>query len=192
MRDDEMMHYTDIGSEYLKHHGIKGQKHGVRRWQYKDGSLTPEGRIHYGYNSKESTGANPDEQSDIQNRSDRPTPWSRKSTGEKAAIVASTAYNVANDKALNDALKKLADNDRQKKKNKALAMNAAVMKNLSNEQLQAVIDRKNLERKFLTVTTPEVQSGYDKTMQILGTVGAVGATTLTVLQVANLVKQMRG
>lgn len=33
---------------YLAHHGVKGQKHGVRQWQNLDGSLTPAGRIHYG------------------------------------------------------------------------------------------------------------------------------------------------
>ena len=33
---------------YLAHHGIKGQKHGYRRWQNPDGSLTPAGRVHYG------------------------------------------------------------------------------------------------------------------------------------------------
>lgn len=32
-------------STYLSHHGIKGQKWGVRRYQNKDGSLTPEGKI---------------------------------------------------------------------------------------------------------------------------------------------------
>lgn len=32
----------------LMHHQVKGGKWGVRRWQYPDGSLTPEGRIHYG------------------------------------------------------------------------------------------------------------------------------------------------
>lgn len=31
---------------YLAHHGIKGQKWGIRRFQYKDGSLTPAGRRH--------------------------------------------------------------------------------------------------------------------------------------------------
>ena len=31
----------------LKHHGIKGQKWGVRRFQNKDGSLTREGQKHY-------------------------------------------------------------------------------------------------------------------------------------------------
>ena len=32
----------------LLHYQVKGAKWGVRRWQYPDGSLTPEGRIHYG------------------------------------------------------------------------------------------------------------------------------------------------
>lgn len=36
-------------SEYLCHHGVKGQKWGSRKYQYKDGSLTPEGYTHYGY-----------------------------------------------------------------------------------------------------------------------------------------------
>ena len=31
----------------LYHYGIKGQKHGVRNYQYEDGSLTPEGKIRY-------------------------------------------------------------------------------------------------------------------------------------------------
>lgn len=32
---------------YLAHHGIKGMRWGVRRYQNPDGSLTPEGRKHY-------------------------------------------------------------------------------------------------------------------------------------------------
>lgn len=31
----------------LQHHGIKGMKWGIRRYQNKDGSLTPEGRNRY-------------------------------------------------------------------------------------------------------------------------------------------------
>lgn len=37
-----------ISEEVLYHHGIKGQKHGIRNYQNLDGSLTPEGRIRYG------------------------------------------------------------------------------------------------------------------------------------------------
>lgn len=33
----------------LYHHGIKGQRWGVRRYQNVDGTLTPEGRMRYGY-----------------------------------------------------------------------------------------------------------------------------------------------
>lgn len=45
------MQYTVVRSDdYLEHHGVKGQKHGIRRYQNEDGSLTPEGREHYGYN----------------------------------------------------------------------------------------------------------------------------------------------
>ena len=34
-------------SDYLAHHGIKGQKWGVRRYQNEDGTLTPEGIKRY-------------------------------------------------------------------------------------------------------------------------------------------------
>lgn len=36
---------------YLVHHGAKGMKWGVRRWQYPDGSLTPEGYARLGRSS---------------------------------------------------------------------------------------------------------------------------------------------
>lgn len=39
-------------SQYLEHYGIKGQKHGIRRFQNEDGSLTQEGRTRYGVGDK--------------------------------------------------------------------------------------------------------------------------------------------
>ena len=47
--------YNSYGTFYhngyseLYHHGVKGQSWGKRRYQNPDGSLTPEGYIHYGY-----------------------------------------------------------------------------------------------------------------------------------------------
>lgn len=40
--------------DYLQHYGVKGQKHGLRRFQNEDGSLTAEGREHYGVGEKKS------------------------------------------------------------------------------------------------------------------------------------------
>ena len=44
---DSFMHSDDV-SDFLEHHGIKGQKWGNRRFQYGDGSLTALGRVRYG------------------------------------------------------------------------------------------------------------------------------------------------
>ena len=40
----EQVHDYNYGTETIEHHGIKGQKWGVRRFQNKDGSLTSTGR----------------------------------------------------------------------------------------------------------------------------------------------------
>ena len=48
-----MTQYYLTREDELYHWGIKGQKWGQRRWQNEDGSLTPAGREHYGYGSKE-------------------------------------------------------------------------------------------------------------------------------------------
>lgn len=43
------MEYAIIRSDdYLEHHGVKGQKWGIRNYQLEDGSLTEEGRRRYG------------------------------------------------------------------------------------------------------------------------------------------------
>lgn len=48
---DNLSSYVIIrDSDYLEHYGTKGQKWGIRKYQNEDGTLTPEGREHYGYN----------------------------------------------------------------------------------------------------------------------------------------------
>ena len=40
-------YYIKIDNEYLEHHGVKGQKWGIRRYQNEDGTLTDEGKKRY-------------------------------------------------------------------------------------------------------------------------------------------------
>ena len=40
--------YVENRTNAIWHHGVKGQKWGVRRYQNEDGTLTPEGRARYG------------------------------------------------------------------------------------------------------------------------------------------------
>lgn len=47
------MIYVISKTDHLAHHGIKGQKWGVRRFQNEDGSLTPEGQARYKQYAKE-------------------------------------------------------------------------------------------------------------------------------------------
>lgn len=47
-KEDYYASHSDDYSDFLAHHGIKGQKWGNRRYQNSDGSLTPLGRVRYG------------------------------------------------------------------------------------------------------------------------------------------------
>ena len=46
---DDELYYGALTDEFIAHHGIQGQKWGVRRFQNPDGSLTDEGRRRLGY-----------------------------------------------------------------------------------------------------------------------------------------------
>lgn len=46
----DYVYYAIDPTESLAHHGIKGQRWGVRRFQNKDGTLTTEGYQHWGLN----------------------------------------------------------------------------------------------------------------------------------------------
>ena len=50
-KNDELIHWKSDQSE-LMHHGVKGQKWGIRRYRNSDGSLTPKGKKRYSENEK--------------------------------------------------------------------------------------------------------------------------------------------
>ena len=91
-------------SDYISHFGVKGMKWGIRRYQNKDGSLTPEGRKRYG----------------------------RSEDSEKV---------------------------RELRKKPVSAM--------SNQELETVIRRMNLERQYRDLKSSEINSGKKKAKEVL-------------------------
>lgn len=89
----DMRYYVYNGDLYdtseLYHHGMLGQKWGVRRFQNKDGSLTPAGKERYGSSSKK---ADKDSENAPKNKYDH-------SKSKKALNIAKFATNVAYDVA---------------------------------------------------------------------------------------------
>ena len=91
-------------SDYILHFGVKGMNWGIRRYQNKDGSLTPEGRKRYG----------------------------RSEDSEKV---------------------------RELRKKPVSAM--------SNQELETVIRRMNLERQYRDLKSTEINSGKKKAKEVL-------------------------
>lgn len=109
--------------EMIEHHGILGQKWGVRRYQNKDGSLTSAGKKRVEQLKGELNRLEPKkkENSDGQNR---------KTTSKPA---------VDHKKTTKPATKSLSE--------------------MSNAELQAKIDRINLEARYKSLTAPQKSKG---------------------------------
>ena len=117
----------------LNHHGVKGQKWGRRRYQNKDGSLTPEGYKRYGsvklveeeYNRR----------------------------NEKAVASMKVAKTAAdNSKQLTRSAKEISDTRSRKNQQKAnKALEEAVRdkaRSMSDQELRDAVNRLNMEENY--------------------------------------------
>lgn len=121
---------------YIAHHGIKGQKWGVRRYQNADGTLTSEGKNRYGDGQSSSKSSN----------------HSKLKTAAKvaaaAAITGAVAYGVYKKggfKAAGTAAKRVGS---VVQKAKTPGSPHARYKDLSDEEIQARIGRLQSEIKL--------------------------------------------
>lgn len=85
-----------FSSDYLEHHGVKGQKHGVRQYQNPDGSLTPEGREHYGVGDPRKAGS----------KSDNPAGRSKSATKRSTSSKVSSTKGKPKEKTKESAKEK--------------------------------------------------------------------------------------
>lgn len=142
-----------ISSEELYHHGIKGMKWGVRRFQNADGSLTAKGKQRYG---------------------DKDTFEKQYPNDVKKSL--NTAKNNMN--KIGGAVKKAKDiNSKNQKKLQEEQIKRDVSK-MSDQELQKIVNRLNMEERYKQVMNSRAaENGKDRAGKILeyaGTAVAVG------------------
>ena len=147
-------------NNYIKHHGIKGQKWGVRRFQNKDGSLTPAGNKRYG--SKENF--------------EKQYPEDVKKSLNKAKSGMYKAGNAVNKvKDVNDVMIKNANNEQIKKD----------VSKMSDQELQRIVNRLNMEERYKQVmnsrAAEEGKNNVGKVLEYAGTALAVGVGAIDLM-----------
>jgi hypothetical protein len=160
-RKKEGLAHADLFTlDELYHHGIKGQKWGVRRFQNKDGSLTPAGKQKYG--SKENF--------------DKQYPEDVKKSINKAKSGMSKAGG---------AVKKAQDfNDKMVKKANEEQIKKDVSK-MSDQELQKIVNRLNMEERYKQVmnsrAAEEGKNNVSKVLEYAGTALAVGVGAMDLM-----------
>ncbi len=174
-----------MNKTYLVHHGIKGQRWGVRRFQDSNGTLTTLGKKRYG-DPKEhgNTIANKEGKKALEND------YKRADTEAAKAVLEGTSNTL---KTTGDIVDNIG-------KSKSKSVNKADYSKMSDQELRDSINRMSMERKYgeLSGDTKLVRSGQDWTREILQTTGAVvgiGATiaaTIIKIREIKLTKSGKG
>ncbi len=165
----------------LKHSGIKGMKWGVRRYQNKDGSLTPAGKKRYDRDVRENNAKKKDNRIII----DGPDPkrWVKEDTSRVKNVVDSSSGMVRE-------LKNVERNTRPSPQKEKMDLS-----NMTDQQLRDRINRANLEKQYNDMfgqNTTKVSKGRQYVSDILETAGTVLTIGSSALAIALAIKELRG
>lgn len=145
-KDDAKHSDTSSEEDTLMHYGILGMKWGIRRFQKKDGSLTPEGRERYGDDT-------PDGNKSSSDTSDTTTRTPAKSASEMTDQELNQALNrLRMEQQYNELTGAKSSNQYQNQQN--FSTPPSNTGNLSNAELQAYITRLDMEKRYAQLTAP--------------------------------------
>lgn len=163
--------------EMLEHHGIKGMRWGVRRYQNEDGSLTPAGKERYSRDVRENNAKKKDNR--IQIDGPDPNRWVREDMSRSKKLIDNTSDITGK---LNQAIF-----NRSKKRAKM------DLSNMTDQQLRDRINRANLENQYVDMFGPEtVSKGRRYAKTILDAVGTVLGVGSSALAIALAIKDLKG
>ena len=167
-----------MNKTYLVHHGIKGQRWGVRRFQNTDGSLTTAGKRRYGDSEEHGN--------TISNREGKKE---LHRDYKKADATAAEAVLSGTSKVLNDSANAVGNIG----KNKSKVVNKSDYSKITDDELRKRISRLSMERSYgeLTGDTKRVRNGADWTREILQTSGAIAGIAATVALTAKTIHDIK-
>ena len=169
----------------LYHHGVKGQRWGIRRYQNKDGSLTAAGQKRYDRDIRENNAKKKDDRiKDLEETGPDPKRWVKEDLKRSKDVVDTNATLVKE-------LKKIEESTTSKPKAKRLNL-----ENMSDKELRDKINRELLEQQynklFADISPAQVSRGREILRNTLETAGSVLAITGSALSVALAIKELRG
>ena len=160
----------------LYHWGVKGMKWGVRRYQNKDGTLTPAGHKRYERDKRENAGK---KKGDKVGAAD-PNRWVKEDL-RRSSDLANRGSSAARD------LKRFNEST-AKKRRKPMDLS-----NMTDVQMRNEINRALLEKQYQDMFNPQTVSkgrvAVSKTLAIAG--GALTATS-SALGIALAIKELKG
>lgn len=180
-----MWKYDFINSgEELQHHGIKGMKWGVRRYQNEDGSYTSTGKARYIKNVNDMTD---DELLKDNRRHALENQYKKNHQAPKSKVQSAKEAVDQTQKAVTQ----MRDLSRQMEAARRRTTPVDLSK-YSDDELRKAINRKNLERQYndLFKDQDTISSGQAKVDRVLSYAGTGLALTSTALGIAVAVKQL--
>lgn len=167
-----------MGNYVLVHSGIKGMKWGVRRYQNKDGTLTPEGKKRYERDIAENNAKKKDNRIVIDGPDAKR--WAQEDT-KRAKSVVDTSKDMVKE------LEKI-NNTRPISKKKKLDLSK-----MSDQEMRTRINRAMLERQYNDMFAPQqVSKGREYAKSALETTGTILTVGSSALAIALAIKELRG
>lgn len=174
----------------LQHWGIKGMKWGVRRYENKDGTLTPAGKKRY-YREADRAGYKEESYSGARYRTTK--------KGKHETFYADTNKWATDDLTRSKRLAEESSTMANKMKNlndmnmRHKPKNTMDLSNMTDKEMRDQINRAILERQYNEMFAPKnVSRGQEYASQILETTGAVLGVTASALGIALAIKELRG
>lgn len=158
-------------ASYLIHYGVNGQKWGVRRYQNPDGTLTPEGKEHYGLGGSQVEAMKADISSMYKKNG--------KAKGAKASSLMKTkeAYKQSKYDQIDEDTKEEYENRILKMKSGDKATMANMLSKDAAEKAKKEVDKMADEIFGSDKMLKQADAGFDQTLTTLGIIGSIALVT---------------